>query len=141
MNQLALETKQQQSAIDKKEAPTPNELFQLSSSTLCHNHVYNHKDEKLGKVQEFVIALPRGGVLYAIMSSGGFLGVGEKLLAIPWQALTLDRERKCFVLPLSLERLQRAPSFEHNDWPDMSDPVWRQELNRYFGTGHSEQPN
>lgn len=141
MNELALETKQQRVVIDKKEAPTPTELFQLSSSTLCHNHVYNHKDEKLGKVQEFVIALPHGGVLYAIMSSGGFMGVGEKLLAIPWQALTLDRERKCFVLPLSLERLQSAPSFESNHWPDMSDPEWRQELSEYFGSGHSDQTN
>lgn len=133
MNEITVETRQTQTAIGNDRALF--EFFQLSGSTLCHNQIYNHKDEKLGKLQDLMISLPSGTVLFAIMSNGGFLGVGERLLAIPWHTLTLDKERKCFVLPLSLERLKLAPSFDYHNWPDMNDVEWRREMNRYFGLG------
>ena len=48
------------------------------------------------------------------MSSGGFLGMGEKLFAIPWSALTLDTDNKCFVLDVDKQRMQDAPAYRLN---------------------------
>jgi len=51
-------------------------------------------------------------ICYAVMSFGGFLGVDEKLFAIPWCALTLDARNACFVLDIAEERLMNSPGFD-----------------------------
>lgn len=133
MNVLAHEVKR----LSADDPAVQGNGVQLSANTLCHNDVYNHKEQKLGKLHDLMISLPSGTLSFAIMSNGGFWGIGEKLLAVPWQALTLDRNLKRFVLPLSLERLERAPSFEAGDWPDMNDELWATEIHSYYGIGHA----
>src|SRR5205823_4422826 len=68
----------------------------MAADTLQGDSVYNGADEKLGEVTDIMIDVPTGRVAYAVMSVGGVLGVGDKLFAIPWQALKLDTENKCF---------------------------------------------
>jgi hypothetical protein len=65
------------------------------------------------------------------MSSGGFLGMGDKLFALPWEALTLDPERECFVMDADKERFSQAPGFDKDRWPSSPDFGLRQEEELY----------
>jgi hypothetical protein len=60
--------------------------------------------------------------------------MGEKLFAVPWNALTLDTENKRFVLSVEQDRLKDAPGFDKNHWPDMSDQSWSKEIHAFYGT-------
>jgi len=73
-------------------------------------------------------------VSYAVLSFGGFLGMGEKLFAVPWNALTLDTKNKRFVLNVEKERLKQAPGFDTDKWPNMADQAWAKEIHSYYGT-------
>ena len=71
-------------------------------------------------------------IAYAVLAFGGFLGIGDKLLAIPWGALTLDTGASRFILDVSKEKLERAPGFDKDRWPAMADPAWATELHVYY---------
>lgn len=105
----------------------------LSTSTLLDNEVYNVKGENLGDIKEFMLDTNSGKICYAVLSFGGFLGMGEKLFAVPWSALTLDTEYKRFVLDVEVERLKSAPGFDKDDWPDMADATWARGISDYYG--------
>jgi hypothetical protein len=105
----------------------------MSASTLEGDDVVNRQGEKLGTLDEVMLDVPTGRIAYAVLSSGGLLGVGERLYAIPWRALTLDPENKCFVLDVAKERLQAAPGFDKDHWPTMGDESWAQEVHSYYG--------
>jgi sporulation protein YlmC with PRC-barrel domain len=107
----------------------------MASETLEGNDVLNMSGEKLGAIQAIMIDVPHGRVAYAVMSSGGVFGMGEKLFAIPWGALTLDTDRKCFILNVDKERLRNATGFDKDDWPSMADEAWAADVHRYY-----EQP-
>jgi sporulation protein YlmC with PRC-barrel domain len=105
----------------------------LSASTLKGDKVVNLQGESLGDIQEIMIDLERGRVAYAVLSFGGFLGLGDKLFAIPWEALTIDTAEKRIVLNIDKELLKRAPGFDKDHWPNMTDPAWGAELYTYYG--------
>jgi hypothetical protein len=98
------------------------------------NDVYNRKNEDLGDIKEIMLDMSTGRVGYAVLSFGGFLNIGEKLFAVPWEALTLDTENKRFVLDVEKNRLENAPGFDKDDWPDMADPTWAKGIHAYYGT-------
>lgn len=106
----------------------------MSASTLIGDAVYNLQDEDLGDVKEIMLDMRTGKVAYAVLSFGGFLGMGEKLFAVPWAALTLDTENRRFTLDVNKERLESAPGFDKDSWPDMADPVWADGIHTYYGT-------
>ena len=113
----------------------------MAASTLDGDTVVNPAGEDLGKIKEIMIDVPRGRVAYAVLSSGGFLGIGDKLFAIPWSALTLDTDRECFILDITAERLEAAPGFDQNNWPRMADESWAAEVHNYYGQRKYWQPN
>ena len=106
----------------------------MGADTLIGNDVYNHKDEDLGDIKEIMLDVPNGRIAYAVLSFGGFLGMGDKLFAVPWEALKLDTENECFVLNVEKERLENAPGFDPDRWPDMADSTWQSEVHSYYGT-------
>lgn len=106
----------------------------MSASTLTGDDVYNLQDEKLGDVKDIMLDMRTGKVAYAVLSFGGFLGMGEKLFAVPWAALKLDTDNKRFTLNADKERLENAPGFDKDSWPDMADPVWANGIHSYYGT-------
>ncbi|NMG68002.1 PRC-barrel domain containing protein [Azoarcus indigens] len=112
----------------------------MAASTLQGDAVVNADGEDLGKIKEIMIDVPSGRVAYAVLSSGGFLGLGDKLYAIPWMALTLDIGRKCFVLDVDAERLKNAPGFDKDSWPSMADTTWASEVHAYYGQRAYWQP-
>src|SRR5438477_3471387 len=105
----------------------------MSADTLQGDSVINTKGEDLGNIEEIMIDVQRGRIAYAVLSSGGFLGIGDKLFAIPWRALTLDADRKCFVLNIDKERLEKAPGFDKDHWPSMADTRWATDVHTYYG--------
>ena len=106
----------------------------LSASTLKGDDVVNAKDEKLGTIEELMIDLDKGCIAYAVLSFGGFLGMGDKLFAIPWSALSVDTIEKRFVLNVKKELLEKAPGFDKSDWPNMADQAWGTKIYNYYGT-------
>lgn len=106
----------------------------MGADTLIGNDVHNHKDEDLGDIKEIMLDVPNGRIAYAVLSFGGFLGMGDKLFAVPWEALKLDTENERFVLNVEKERLENAPGFDPDRWPDMADPTWQNEVHSYYGT-------
>src|SRR5262245_4313293 len=104
----------------------------MAASTLEGDDVLNRQGEKLGKVEEIMLDVPTGRIAYAVLSSGGFLGIGDKLFAIPWRSLMLDPETKCFILDIAKERLERAPGFHKDHWPSMADETWAHEIHTYY---------
>jgi hypothetical protein len=77
-------------------------------------------------------------VRYAVLAFGGFLGMGEKYFAVPWEALKPapgqqpgDREK--YVLDIDQERLKNAPGFDKNNWPNMADRSWGEQVHAYYG--------
>jgi hypothetical protein len=106
----------------------------MGADTLMGNEVYNHRDEDLGDIKEIMLDMHNGRVCYAVLSFGGFLGMGKKLFAVPWNALTLDTKHKRFVLNVEKDRLKQAPGFDKDKWPNMVDQAWAKETHSYYGT-------
>jgi hypothetical protein len=105
----------------------------MGADTLIGNDVRNADGDELGEIKEIMLDVRSGRVAYAVLSFGGFLGMGEKLFAVPWRALTLDTMNKRFVLNVDPERLEGAPGFDADNWPDMADPAWNDEIHAYYG--------
>jgi sporulation protein YlmC with PRC-barrel domain len=105
----------------------------LSASSLAGDRVRNNAGEDLGKIEEIMIDIHSGRVAYAVLSFGGFLGMGNKLFAVPWHALAVDLSNHEFVLDVSRETLENAPGFDKSDCPDMADPDWGAQIHRHYG--------
>jgi sporulation protein YlmC with PRC-barrel domain len=113
----------------------------MGADTLLGNDVYNAADEKLGTIKEFMIDMASGRIQYAVLSYGGFLGLGDRLFAVPWQALTLDTQNQRFTLDVSKDMLKDAPGFDKDHWPSMADPSWILDVNRFYGTSYEADDN
>ena len=127
-----------ESGPDARHGPGP---YLMGADTLVGNEVYNKDAQDLGEIKEIMLDMRSGRVSYAVLSFGGFLGMGGKLFAVPWDALKLDTENKRFVLDVSKERLEGAPGFDKTHWPDMADVTWQKGIHAYYGTKpHGDQP-
>jgi sporulation protein YlmC with PRC-barrel domain len=105
----------------------------LSAGTITGDKARNSAGENLGQVEELVIDLEGGRVIYAVLASGGFLGMGDKYFAIPWDLLTVDTDSHEVVVDVSKETLQNAPGFDKDNWPDIHDREWLGDVYRYYG--------
>ncbi|HVW53558.1 MULTISPECIES: PRC-barrel domain-containing protein [unclassified Trinickia] len=105
----------------------------MAASTLDGDKILSTDGDEVGKVKDIMLDVQTGRIAYVVMSSGGFLGIGDKLMAIPWSALTLDTTRKCFLLALSSERIRNAPGFDKQHWPSMADATWATSIHQYYG--------
>ena len=104
----------------------------MDADTLIGDSVVNAAGEDLGEVKAIMLDVQSGRVAYAVLSFGGFLGMGNKLFAIPWSALTLDAGEKRFILNIAKERLDNAPGFDKDHWPSMADASWARQLHEYY---------
>ena len=105
----------------------------LAADTLTGDKVVNLQNEDLGKIEHLMIDLGTGRIAYAVLSFGGFLGMGDKLFAIPWSALTVDSVEKRFILKVDKELLKLAPGFDKEHWPNMADRAWGTHVFKYYG--------
>lgn len=105
----------------------------LSAGSIKGTKVLNPLGEELGSIEDLMLHTDTGDVAYAVLSFGGFLGMGDKLFAIPWEALKIDTADHSFVLDLDREKLEQAPGFDKNDWPSTADSTWMHDLHRHYG--------
>jgi sporulation protein YlmC with PRC-barrel domain len=107
----------------------------LSATTMMGDKVVSREGEDLGTLKELMLDLDEGRINYAVLSFGGFLGMGDKLFAIPWEALTIDTEAHTFILDVNKDQLEDAPGFDQDNWPDEAqyEAGWLLDVYKYYG--------
>ena len=106
----------------------------MGADTLIGDEVYNRQEEHIGEVKEIMLDVPSGKVAYAVLSFGGVLGLGDKLFAVPWNAMSLDTENKRFILDIDKETMKSAPGFDKDAWPRFADTHWGADIHRFYRT-------
>jgi len=106
----------------------------MGADTLIGDHVHNLKNEHLGTIKEIMLDMQTGRIAYVVMAAGGVLGIGEKLFAVPFEALALDTAKHRMTLNIDKERIEAAPGFDKDHWPDMANQTWITELHTFYGT-------
>jgi sporulation protein YlmC with PRC-barrel domain len=97
------------------------------------SQVVNGKGETLGKIENLVIDIDTGRIVYAVLGSGGFLGIGDKLHPVPWESLAPLPSEGIFFLNRSKEQMAKAPAFDKDKLPDMADIHWGEDIFRHYG--------
>ena len=105
----------------------------IASNKVEGTAVYNRQGERLGSVYNFMVDKRSGQVEYAVMSFGGFLGIGDSYHPLPWKSLTYDTSQGGYVVDLDKDRLQKAPSYSSSEAPDWSDPGYGRRIDDYYG--------
>ncbi|MEX3934265.1 PRC-barrel domain-containing protein [Paraburkholderia phymatum] len=106
----------------------------MAAAALDGNTVLSADGDDVGKIKEIMLDVHTGHIAYAVLASGGFLGIGGKLLAIPWAMLTLDTSRERFVVSASSGQIRNAPGFDKDNWPAMANPDWAATVHAYYGS-------
>jgi len=112
-------------------------------SKLIGADVENTQGESLGDIKD-VVFNSRGQIEYAVLAFGGFLKMGEKYFAVPWAALKpaagqKPADRDHYVLSMDKERLKNAPGFDKNNWPNMADRSWVEQIYAFYGVPSRDQ--
>jgi sporulation protein YlmC with PRC-barrel domain len=104
----------------------------LSAGALTGARVRNADGEDLGKIEEILVDVASGRVAYALIASGGVMGIGEKLYAVPWDAFTGAHDGEVLI-DADRSRLERAARFDPIRWHDPADPAWIAHLDEFYG--------
>lgn len=110
------------------------------ASGLLGMEVRNKQNEKLGEIKDVVMDLPSGKVSYAVLAVGGFLGLGEKLIALPPSAFTLSSDGHTLAIDADKSKIQAAPGFAATSWPSVHNPeikFWSNEATGAPGTSET----
>lgn len=102
-----------------EQAPNINRPLKfLTASSVIGDKVYNNEEEHLGSIKDVMLDVRNGKIEYYIIEFGGFLGIGEKYFAIPFNLLTVDPDHKVFRFNEKKETLIKAPGFDKEHWPE-----------------------
>jgi hypothetical protein len=105
----------------------------IAASKVEGTNVYNRQGESLGAIYDVMIDKVSGQVAYAVMSFGGFFGMGESYHPLPWKVLNYDTNQAGYVVDLDKQRLQGAPSYSAENRPNWSDRGYTRRINDYYG--------
>ena len=106
----------------------------VPASKIIGETVVNRQNEKVGKIHELVIDARKNRVAYAVLSFGGFMGTGNKLFAMPWEAFEFSTTEHKLILNVDKEKLKAAPGFDQDaKWPDFADRTWGNSIYKYYG--------
>jgi len=105
----------------------------LGASTLIRDKVVNLSGEDIGHIEELMVDVTTGRIAYAVLSFGGFMGIGNKLFALPWAAVTVDEGHKRFVVNITKEALEKMDGFDKEHWPDLNDLEYAVGVYRQWG--------
>jgi hypothetical protein len=111
----------------------PGEPRVLPGSDLIGMRIRNSQGERIGRLTDLVLELKEGRIVFAVISTGGFLGIGAKATALPPGLLSLDPEENALLLELDREQLEKAPSFEGNNWPELAVNDWVEATYHFYG--------
>jgi sporulation protein YlmC with PRC-barrel domain len=107
--------------------------YAVRAGDIAGHSVRNLEGDDLGKIDDVVIDTSRGCIAYAALSFGGFLGLGDKLFAIPWEALRYSASDDVYVLDVPKERLEHAEGFDKDHWPDAANREWLRGMYSHYG--------
>jgi len=107
--------------------------FVLSASSMNGDNVRNASGEDLGKIEDLMIDTDEGKIEYAVLSFGGFMGMGDKYFAVPFNQFSVDTQNECMVLNVDKERLKAAPGFDKDQWPNFADEAFRTSIRSHYG--------
>lgn len=133
---------------EMRQASTASTGSVARATDLIGLKVYNAKEDDVGKIENFAIDPASGRIRYAVLSFGGLLGMGNKLFAVPWKALTLvskgttsenTQREEHYVLDVSKEALKSAPGFDNRSWPDFADSNWTEKIDQFYGIQKAER--
>jgi hypothetical protein len=113
--------------------PTDTSGRLIAASKVNGTTVYNVAGEKLGSVYDVMIDKRSGKAEYAIMSFGGFLGIGDSYHPLPWHILTYDEGQGGYMVNLDRSRLEGAPSYRESDTSTWNDPAYGRRIDDYYG--------
>lgn len=112
----------------------PEVLDLIFASKVRHTPVFGQGGERIGHVEDLALEKVGGRVAYAILSFGGFLGIGEKYHPLPWSVLTYDTQLGGYVVPLDKDQLKGAPSYELTELGDLGESErYREAIYAYYG--------
>jgi sporulation protein YlmC with PRC-barrel domain len=114
-------------------ARTGGPLEVASAAMLIGRDVENRQGDNLGEIADLAIDLSNGRIAYATLEYGGWLGLGEKLAAIPWQSLKADPAERQFILDVTTDQLKTLPSFAREEWPQTLDREWLSNVYARYG--------
>jgi hypothetical protein len=104
-----------------------------ATKVVIGSKVVNQQNEDLGKIEDIVLDADAGRIAYAVLSFGGFLGLGDKYFAIPWEAFSFNPSDRYFVLNLDKRLLENAPGFDKDNWPNLADVTWGTQIFKHYG--------
>jgi sporulation protein YlmC with PRC-barrel domain len=104
----------------------------LTATSIIGDHVENHSGENLGKIKDIMMDVRRGMIEYIVIEFGGFLGIGEKYFAVPFEALELKAGKQIYLLNRDKAFLKNAPGFNKEHWPGTNSHHYR-EVEGYWG--------
>jgi sporulation protein YlmC with PRC-barrel domain len=97
------------------------------------NNVVNADYEEIGKIEDLALDASAGRIAYAVLSFGGFLGMGDKYFAVPWNAFSFNLPMSRVVLNVEKKLLEKAPGFDKDNWPNMADATWGTGIHKHYG--------
>lgn len=101
------------------------------ASKIIGADVHNRQNEAIGEIEDIVLDR-NGNVAYAVVSTGGFLGIGDRQHAVPWKSLQPRANEDGFMLDMDRKRLQAAPGFPKTAWPNFNDERWDKDNRRAY---------
>lgn len=105
----------------------------IRGKDLTDYSVRNPRGEDLGSIKDVMIDINEGCIAYAALSFGGVMGFGDKLFAIPWEALQYNPSDDTFTLDVTKERLENAPGFDKDHWPTTAERGWLSGMYSHYG--------
>ncbi|MFO0790111.1 MAG: PRC-barrel domain-containing protein [Pirellulales bacterium] len=114
----------------------------IRASQLIGANLENSNGDGVGEIKDLVIDGNTGQIRYAAVTYGGFLGVGSKLFAVPFEAFKVRQQKgdaDDYVLTLNVtkDQLEGAQGFDTDHWPNFADPKFTSELDRRYGVDRS----
>ena len=125
----------QTTGTDTSSAATDETNLLIASDKVEGTAVYNTQGKRLGTVENLMVDKLRGKVDYAVMSFGGFLGIGDSYHPLPWKLLTYDTNLGGYVVNVTKDQLQGAPSYSATEDADWANPDYGRRIYDYYGMG------
>ncbi len=111
-------TKDNLTGVNHGELFSNTPLKYLTASSMIGEKIQNDNDEHLGEIKDIMINIITGKIEYFVVEFGGFLGIGIKYFAIPFDLFRVDKDKRIFVFNRKKEELEKAPGFDMEHWPD-----------------------
>jgi len=126
--------KDNRTGINHEGPDANNPVVRLTATSIMGDRIENPEGEELGKIDNLMINLENNRIEYIVIEFGSFLGIGGKLFAVPFSELSLQPDRKIFILNRDKEYLKQSPGFDKSHWPATNDHSYFDNVTMYYGS-------